>query len=43
MKEFLANVDRNITETDAKQLISPTEYFLNFATDHIDSLAPQSG
>ncbi len=36
------NVDPNITETDAEQLISRTEYFLNFALANIDSLPPLS-
>jgi uncharacterized protein (UPF0332 family) len=36
------NVDPNITETDAEQLISRTEYFLNFALANIDSLPPPS-
>ncbi len=36
------NVDPNITETDAEQLISRTEYFLNFAIANIDSLPPPS-
>ncbi len=31
-----------ITETDAEQLISRTEYFLNFALANIDSLLPLS-
>jgi uncharacterized protein (UPF0332 family) len=36
------NVDPNITETDAEQLISRTEYFLNFAIANMDSLPPPS-
>jgi len=36
------NVDPNITETDAEQLILRTEYFINFALANIDSLPPPS-